>query len=298
VKPSLSWAQQAELLQSRGLGMQSREQCARFLAQNNYYRFSGYARYFQVAPHQGDNRYLPDATFEEVRRVYEADRELTEALLAGLGLAEILLRSHVAHVIAMAYGPSGHYLDAAFYSGQGLTGQDSPAEACRRDINRSKERYVLRHRKLGDRLLEQELPVWAAVETLSFGTLSKVLERGALGLMADDVASCLGVARAGFAYRVRSLVYLRNRCAHQARLWNHSVIDAGPTPNNVRNKAKRLAGQFEPRSILDVVASMDDILQRAGVVDPLMPWLVEHWKDTPHHWQGMTHPVNARDAGT
>lgn len=76
------------------------------------------------------------------------------------------------------------------------------------------------------------------------------------------------------------------------------MIDAGPTPNNVRNKAKRLAGQFEPRSILDVVASMDDILQRASVVDPLMPWLVEHWKDTPHYWQGMTHPVNPRDAGT
>ena len=99
----------------------------------------------------------------------------------------------------------------------------------------------------------------------SFGTLSKAIERGGHGALADAVATSIGIVKTGFAYRAKALVYLRNRCANHSRLWHHSVIDAGPTPNNVRKKAKRIAGQFEPRSVLDVIASLDDMAARADV---------------------------------
>jgi hypothetical protein len=140
-----------------------------------------------------------------------------------------------------------------------------------------------------------KLPVWSAVEAWSFGTLSKCIERGAQGALTDAVAASLGVAKSGFAYRVRSLVYLRNRCAHHSRLWHHSVIDAGPTPNNVRVKAKRLAGQFEPRSVLDVVASLDDMLVRSKTANPVLPELIEQHSCDSAFWQGLSHPQNPRD---
>jgi hypothetical protein len=110
-----------------------------------------------------------------------------------------------------------------------------------------------------------------------------------------DVASGLGVARAGFAYRVRALVYLRNRCAHHSRLWNHSVIDAGPTPNNVRAKAKRLAGQFTPRSVVDVIASLDDILLRGADAAPILPELVAEHSLHDVFWRGLTTPRTPLD---
>jgi len=68
---------------------------------------------------------------------------------------------------------------------------------------------------------------------------------------------------------------MRNRCAHHSRIWNHSIIDAGPTPNNVRVKAKHIAGQFEPRSTLDVIASLDDIVDRGKAGFRMLPKLVE-----------------------
>lgn len=105
----------------------------------------------------------------------------------------------------------------------------------------------------------------------------------------------MGVAKAGFAYRVRALVYLRNRCAHHSRLWHHSVIDAGPTPNNVRAKAKRLAGQFEPRSVLDVIASLDDVLVRSGIAEPVLPGLVLMHDQYSPFWQGLVDPKNPQD---
>lgn len=137
--------------------------------------------------------------------------------------------------------------------------------------------------------------MWSAVEAWSFGTLSKAIERGAGGTLADSVATSIGVAKAGFAYRVKALVYLRNRCAHHSRLWHHSVIDAGPTPNNVRKKAKREAGQFEPRSVLDVIASLDDMTARGGVAGPLLPKLAAEHDRASEFMQGLAKPQSPRD---
>ncbi|MGW0827555.1 hypothetical protein [Streptomyces sp. NPDC002845] len=109
------------------------------------------------------------------------------------------------------------------------------------------------------------------------------------------MATSVGVAKAGFAYRVRSLVYLRNRCAHHSRLWHHSVLDAGPTPNNVRSKAKRVAGQFEPRSVLDVIASLDDVAIRGKAADPVLPQVVEQHPRDSLFREGLARPQSPRD---
>ncbi|MET0590500.1 MAG: Abi family protein, partial [Naasia sp.] len=183
--------------------------------------------------------------------------------------------------IADTHGPYGSYLDESFY--RDSSSQQRTAEVCRRDIMRSRERHILKH--VGDDALNPDmavLPVWSAVEAFSFGTLSKVIEG-------------MGAPRAGFAYRVKALVYLRNRCAHHSRLWHHSIIDAGPTPNNVRAKAKRAAGQFAARSVLDVVASLDDILVRAGSAPPILPELIERFASAPGFWEGLSVPRSPRD---
>ncbi len=294
MKPSLTVVQQVDLLSGRGLVIADRAECARFLRSTNYYRFSGYARYFQRAPHLGDDAFEQSASFEAIRAIYDADEELRSGLTRPLARAELLLRTHVARVIADDHGAYGGYLDRDFYTDVGDA--EPTVESCLRDIERSRERHILRYRDPGgDAPRYAELPVWSAVEAWSFGTLSKVVERGAQGSLGDAVASSVGVARTGFAYRVRALVYLRNRCAHHSRLWHHSVIDAGPTPNNVRAKAKRLAGQFEPRSVLDVVASLSDVLVRGNATPPILQALADQYRGHEEFWNGLVRPVSPRD---
>jgi len=294
MKPSLTWDQQVALLVERRLAVEDQAACASFLAATNYYRFSEYARYFQHAPHLGDDDFHEGTAFHDVRSIYEDDEALRTVLFQALARAEVLLRTHAAYVIANVHGPRGRYLEAGFYTDAGT--KEPTVEACLRDIERSKERHILRYRNSnGTASDHSDLPVWSAVEAWSFGTLSKCIERGAQGTLADAVATSLGAAKAGFAYRVRSLVYLRNRCAHHSRLWHHSVIDAGPTPNNVRVKAKKLAGQFEPRSVLDVVASLDDMLVRSKTADPVLPQLVRQHDRSAPFWRGLSHPQNPRD---
>lgn len=295
MKPSLSCEQQVVLMVQRGLVVDDTAACAEFLTANNYYRFSGYARYFQRAPHLGDDSFEPGSTFEEIRAVYDADEKLRARLAIPLARIELMLRAHVARVIADEHGAYGRFLEEDFYTDVG--DREPTVELCRRDIDRSKDRHILRYREdiAGDRADYSRLPVWSAVEAWSFGTLSKAIERGAGGELAGAIAGSIGIAKAGFAYRVRSLVYLRNRCAHHSRLWHHSVLDAGPTPNNVRVKAKRLAGQFEPRSVLDVIASLDDMLTRGKAAHPLLPELVNEHRSSSIFWEGMVRPQNPRD---
>ena len=294
MKPSLSWDEQVALMVSRGLAVRDADECARFLAATNYYRFSGYARYFQRAPHLGDDDFRQGVTFDDIRSVYDADEALRTMLAVPLARVELMLRSHVARVIADEYGAYGRYLEEGFYTEVG--DREPTVESCLRDIERSRDRHILRYKGTGgDRADYREMPVWSAVEAWSFGTLSKVIERGGRGTVADSVATSVGVAKAGFAYRVKALVYLRNRCAHHSRLWHHSVIDAGPTPNNVRTKAKKLVGQFEPRSVLDAIASLDDVALRGGVAKPLLPRLVAGYEQDSEFWQGLRKPQNPRD---
>ncbi|MGO4604665.1 Abi family protein [Terrabacter sp. 2YAF2] len=294
MKPSLSVAEQVDLLGRRGLVIEDDAACSAFLAAHNYYRFSGYARYFQRAPHLGDNSFESGSTFADIRAIYEADEDLRTRLVRPLARVELLLRAYTARIIADVHGPCGRYLEEDFYTDVG--GGERTLASCLRDIERSKERHILRFRTTDSGSVDfRDLPVWSGIEAWSFGTLSKCIERGAKGALGEDVATSIGVAKGGFAYRVRALVYLRNRCAHHSRLWHHSVIDAGPTPNNVRVKAKRLAGQFEPRSILDVLASLDDMLTRSGTADPVLPELVQRHPRDSTFWQGLARPQNPRD---
>ncbi|MDP9903258.1 Abi family protein [Arthrobacter bambusae] len=297
MKKSLSVGAQVRLLSNRGLVIEDESACAAFLASSNYYRFSGYARYFQQAPHLGNDSFEPDATVAKICNIYEADEILRASLSKPLARVEVLLRTHVARVVAADHGPYKKFLEKDFYTDVGEA--EPTVEACRRDIERSRERHILRFKTTDNGSPDfSGLPIWSAVDSWSFGTLSKCIERGARGALGNAVATSLGVAKAGFAYRVRSLVYLRNRCAHHSRLWHHSVVDAGPTPNNVRAKAKRLTGQFEPRSVLDIVASVDDLLVRSGTAGPLFPQRVEQYSLDAAFREGLVRPQSPRDHTT
>ena len=294
MKPSLSIDEQVALMASRGLIIEDESACAGFLAATNYYRFSGYARYFQKAPHLGDDNFRPGSTFNEIRAIYDADEALRTTLFRPLTKIELMLRSHVARAIADEYGGYGRYLEEGFYTDR--HDRVRTVVSCLRDIDRSRDRHILHYQNNdGDRTDYSALPVWSAVEAWSFGTLSKVIERGGQGALASAVATSTRIGKSGFAYRVKALVYLRNRCAHHSRLWHHSVVDAGPTPNNVRRKAKRIAGQFESRSILDVIASLDNMTSRGGVASPLLPRLAAKHDQKSEFWQGLCKPQTSRD---
>ena len=300
-KPCLEWDAQVNLLRSRGLVIDDEKQCRAFLMRNNYYRFSGYARYFQKSPQHDDNDFKKGTTFTTIKAVYEADEALRPMLLRRLSQVEVMLRSHTAYVIGREYGPYKKYLDKDFYV-EGRNGENVACK-CKEDIGRSKEKFIKHFRpsdaQSDDASTYNDVPIWAAVETWSFGTLSKCIERGGKDAnghprLESQVAESMGQRHVGFANRVRALVYLRNRCAHHDRLWNHSVLDAGPTLGKDRKKTRGITGPFSSRSIVDIIASLDGFV-RGTPMEPVAQEIADTFKQNDIYWNGLLNPTLPTD---
>lgn len=228
MKPFLRVEQQIEKLRANGLTLTGEDADAarQLLLDHNYYRLSGYFRYFQVNPLAGDNRFTSQTTFGKVRRAYELDQELAEHLRRGLATFEVVFRSRLAYQMAESSGPDS-------YLTEGIYLDDKPAPRAKllkdihQDLARSEERFVQHHQTRG-----ATLPIWAAVEVLSLGTTSKMY-----GLIKDvegvykPVAQRFGISHRQSRRFFRAMTVLRNVCAHHGRIWNrnHGIdIEAPP----------------------------------------------------------------------
>lgn len=282
MKPRLSYDEQVDLLAQRGLLVDDGEECRDFLSKVNYYRLSGYFRYWQRDPAGGDNRFLRGSSFKVIRDLYVAEQHLKALCERVLWSVEILLRTRFAHSYAERIGAYG-----TFNIGKGFTrpleeGGKRVEEYALRDLDRSKEAFVAHYREnltAGDPY--DQMPIWAAVEAFSFGTLSRLIEAsgqsGVLEAMADDMK----IARSALGSQVRSFVYLRNRIAHHARLWNHSVLDAPKVMPNISRRAKKAHRPFDDRSIYKILVALDGVctnskLRANWLEEEIEPFLSEH----------------------
>jgi abortive infection bacteriophage resistance protein len=168
-------SEQIELLKSRNLIIKDEVEVSQFLSTNNYYRLSGYWRKYQINPNAGDDNFIDGTTFEEVVEIYELDARLRDLLQKGLGVFEICFRSKFAYHMAHS-GSDGQqsYLQQASYDNKPVQKGmlDDLLERINYELKRSKERYITHYTDKGE-----PVPIWAAIEILSFGTVSKMYSR-------------------------------------------------------------------------------------------------------------------------
>lgn len=65
--------------------------------------------------------------------------------------------------------------------------------------------------------------------------------------------------------QVRSFVYLRNRNAHCAKLWNHAVLDRPGLLPNIARRVKRDHRQFSDHSIYKIFVALDQVATKTGL---------------------------------
>lgn len=294
----LSYEQQVELLSQRGMCIDDSAAAARFLARVNYYRFSGYFRHWQHDPAQGNNRFFDGTSFDTVCTLYDAEQELVSVCDELLHPLEVLLRTRFAFAYGHRVGVTG-----TFARGEGFT-QSPHANAERveehalANLDRSKEAFVTHYRdeiKQGHTYKPEaynRMPIWVAVEAFSFGTLSRLIEASSTSGVLNDIAGSMNTSRKLLPGQVKSFVYLRNRVAHCAQLWNHRVLDVpGLQPKTTRN-TKRHYRNFSDHSIYKILVALDDVATRSGISatwlrDTVEPILNKH----PLLAQGIAEPA-------
>lgn len=227
LKPFTTASAQLAHLRLRGLDIQHDPRARAVLKKIGYYRFSGYAHCLK-STHSlpgGSMRFQPDVCFDQVVEVAEFDKALRLLLLQGLETIEIAVRSAVVDRLGrldVEAHRKPHLFDRRFTAWTSGSGVSPHAEWLQRFdalCAKSKEDFVEHHRRhYGGRL-----PVWAAVEVLDFGLLSKLIE----GLQFRDAKALAEHFALGHPVILKSWMHMfnvaRNRAAHHARLWNRTT---------------------------------------------------------------------------
>lgn len=209
-KPWCSVADQVAHLERRGLIIEDKPSAEAFLRHLNYYRFSGYALAFESTRHA----FRPETTFEDIRKTYEFDRTLRDLIYESMEVIELDVRTTVAYTYGRTYDAFGHIDDQNFHH---RFNHPEWTRRLRQQTNESREPFIKHFKQTYTEY--PDLPIWVVTEIMSFGTLSRMVQ----SMLKKDqkaVASRYGLQPANFTSCLHHLVYVRNICAHHARLWD------------------------------------------------------------------------------
>ena len=209
-KKWLSISEQIEKLKGYGLFIPDEEAASGFLRHINYYRFSGYGLAFEQSRHQ----FILGTTFGQIRDTYEFDRALRDLCTESIEVIELDLRTAIAHSFGEKFGPFGHVAPQSFFS---VSNHSEWLDKLRQETERSSEPFIAHYKT---RYQEYpDIPIWVASEIMTFGALSKMY-RNMVKIDQKSVAARYGLQPETLRSWIHHLVYVRNLCAHHARLWD------------------------------------------------------------------------------
>ncbi|MFL5381211.1 MAG: Abi family protein [Longimicrobiaceae bacterium] len=211
-KPALSPAALLAHAASRGLTIADPLEALHALEYIGYYRLLTYMRPLQQADAAtGLRRFTPGTTFGDLLTLYDFDRELRLLCLDAVEKIEVALRAAIVSHVAVSEGPH-FYLDPTQFEHVGAFA-DFYHTAQREDRHLAVKHYLKHY-------CTPELPpIWAIMEALTFGALSRLYSGLALRHR-KAVALRFGYDETVLASWFRSVTFVRNLSAHHSRLWN------------------------------------------------------------------------------
>lgn len=258
-KPALTISEQISLLEKRGLTVNDQTQAKQFLEQVGYYRLSPYFIPFESSRHRFKNK----VQFEHIANLYELDRQLRNEIDEALEWIEIALRSKISNIISLDLNPFAHE-DQNNFKNQIL--YQKWIEHLHEESTRSKELFITHYKSKYYNF--PKLPIWMAVETMSFGVLSRLYKN-------LNKKTRIGIAKSVCLHDsvleswLHALTYIRNLCAHHSRLWNRTL---GITPK--LPKSPDWFAVTTKRRIVITLLIISDFMKRLKIGDEL----IINWK--------------------
>lgn len=218
-KPALSIADQTARLKQRGLQFTDETRVQHYLTYIGYYRLSAYWLPFEQPATDGQARnhqFQPNTTFEQVLTLYIFDRKLRLLVMEAIERIETAIRTHWAYALATRHGPHAH-MNASLFKSPWQHASDIARMSS--ELKDSRETFIAHYcRQYSEPYLP---PIWAVVETLTLGALSRWIQATKSTDVKREVAKSLGMPTIEVLEQVlHALTPVRNVCAHHGRLWN------------------------------------------------------------------------------
>ena len=227
-KQILTLTQQVQSYIDAGIKFNSREDVEKALKSIGFYRLRGYSF------HLYDNstkKYIKDTKFEDILKLYYFDQQLSALIFSMISKIEVALRVRLVEAL-LIHGDALILQDSSIFKDKKKYWQNISTIAS--EIARSNDVFI----KHNFDKHEGEIPVWAIVEVLSFGTLSKLIKNLKTGtgssysILATNYqyisqkGNLVKPSQKMFASWVQSISVLRNICAHNSRIYNRTIHTA------------------------------------------------------------------------
>lgn len=224
-KQILTIAQQLQSYIDAGMEITSTDEVEEALKTIGYYRLRGYS--FQLYDN-ANKKYVSGTKFENIVKLYHFDQELSGMIFSMISKIEVALRVRLVDAL-LVYGDALILQDSSVFKDKKMYWQNVSTIAS--EIARSNDVFI-KHNFVKH---EGEVPLWAAVEVLSFGTLSKVIKN-----LKTGAGSAYTALANNYKYKslkgnqvkpslkmltswIQAVAILRNMCAHNSRIYNRTI---------------------------------------------------------------------------
>lgn len=273
-KPALSFHDQAKLLITRGMLVKDSQDLETYLQQVNYYRLSGYWYIFKTTdPVSGEEKLKPGTTFEMIRNHYEFDRRLRLLIMDAIERIEVsIFRTRMVEIHTTHYGPFGYTQQNTYNPKYPSADLQNLLRDIFEDERRSHEEFIHRYRL--KYTSERYLPFWMVAELMSFGQLLTLYRNLDLSLK-KTLAHQFNLYPMVLDSWLLTLNYIRNSCAHHARLWNRPLPLAVKRPDPKHDSQWYKPVQIPNNNIFSVLT----------LIQYLLNFILPHntWKDDVKH---------------
>ena len=221
-KTPTTYSEQISLLKKRGLIIPDEARAERYLQQISYYRLSAYFLPYQ----KNKDKFNDGVEFDQILETYKFDRELRLLVFDCIERIEIAIRSQMIYILAHNHNNS-HWQDmpsvfkTPYKDRQGKTIDAFEETQKIIAINcASKNPEVFIKHYLENYSSPKNPPSWMFIELLTIGELSRLYKGLSRNKDKQDISDFFALHHTVFVSWLHTLSYVRNICAHHARLWN------------------------------------------------------------------------------
>ena len=229
-QPPLPVEEQIENLKSLGCIIENEEEAKLFLNQISYFRLiKGYG--FSLK--EKNSNFNKGVTFENIKGLYLFNAKFRHLLFPEVEKVEINLRCKISNYFSCKYGVLGYKNPSNF---QNENYHKTLLNDLEYEISRNNKSPFVKN--FTENYEGGELPLYAAVELFSFGTLSKFFRN----MKSEDKKAIAKQYNLTYTYLeswLEHLAYVRNICAHYSRLYNAKFTK---TPDLYNDYKKRGIG--------------------------------------------------------
>ncbi len=224
-KAPLFIADQLNLLESRNLTIENRTKAEEYLNAISYYRLSAYFLPYQMKKDQ----FNTGITFKQIIDTYSFDRELRLLVFDCIERIEVAIRTQLVYIMSTKYNDShwqdnqSHFITPYYNKIGNVVDPYSDFQALISKAKTARTPEVFVKHYIDNYNNPANPPAWMCFELLTIGELSHIYRGLRNNADKKQIADFFGVHHTVFTSWLHSITYVRNICAHHARLWNKDL---------------------------------------------------------------------------